>query len=97
MSDHPRSDTLARSIYMANQIARNFAVMGDTDAAAATADHIVQFWSPRMRHAVLADPAGLGPVAAAAVLLLREHGAPPVQTRATAFNAADEPGHGTAG
>lgn len=57
-------------VHMANQIARNFATMPDVDAAAATADHIVTFWDPRMRAGILADRSGLSPVAAAAVALL---------------------------
>ncbi|MFA6219914.1 MAG: formate dehydrogenase subunit delta [Erythrobacter sp.] len=36
-------------VRMANQIARNFAVRGDEEAAAATAEHIRKFWDPRMR------------------------------------------------
>jgi formate dehydrogenase subunit delta len=65
--------TEERLVYMANQIAREFAHLGDP--AAATADHIAQFWDPRMRARVLAgDPQALGlsDVAAKAVQLLRE-------------------------
>ena len=67
-------------VYMANQIARNFATMGETDAAAATADHIVSFWDPRMKAAILADAPGLSPVAAAAIERLRAGPAPGHQT-----------------
>lgn len=81
---------------MANQIARNFATMGDVDAAAATADHIAMFWDPRMKASVLADATGLSPVAAAAIELMRR-GKPSSQTPATQFNAADEIGHSDAG
>lgn len=40
-----RADKLQR---MANDIAHNLAVLGDA-APAAIADHLRQFWSPRMR------------------------------------------------
>ncbi len=56
-----------RLAYMANQIARNFAVEGDTAAIAATADHIRLFWDPRMKAAIAQDASGLSPIAAAAV------------------------------
>src|SRR6266704_3608311 len=53
--------TEERLVYMANQIARNFAAMGDDAATAATADHIARFWEPRMRARILAgDPRQLG-------------------------------------
>lgn len=38
-----------RIVYMANQIARAFKTKGETQAIAATADHIRSFWDPRMR------------------------------------------------
>lgn len=78
------SDTHATLVYMANQIARNFAVMGDTDAALATADHIAHYWDPRMKAAIWGDAHGLSPIATAAFDELRKHGAPPSQTKATA-------------
>ena len=65
-------------VLMANQIARNFATMNDVDAAMATADHIASFWEPRMREALLADPAGLDATAAAALRQLAARGAPPI-------------------
>lgn len=40
--------------YMANQIARNFAVSGESKAIAATAAHIRKFWDPRMKQAAAA-------------------------------------------
>ena len=59
---------LARLTHMANQIARNFAIQGEAKAIAATAQHIVDFWDPRMKAAILgSDRAGLDPLAAAAV------------------------------
>lgn len=36
-------------IYMANQIARSFQSRTYDEAVAATADHISNFWEPRMR------------------------------------------------
>ena len=58
-------------IYMANQIARNLAAQGDADAVAQTAQHLRDFWDPRMKSAIrAADPATLDPIAAAAVAQL---------------------------
>lgn len=56
-----------RLTYMANQIARNFAAQGEAAAIAATAEHILAFWDPRMKAALLADPAGLDPIARGAL------------------------------
>ena len=39
---------------MADQIARNFAVQGEQAAIAATAQHIRDFWDPRMKAAIKA-------------------------------------------
>lgn len=59
---------LARLTYMANQIARNFAVQGDDAAISATCDHLKRFWDPRMRRQIMAaDGSGLEPIAKAAV------------------------------
>lgn len=66
----------AHLVHMANQIARNLAIMGDVEAATATADHIRAYWDPRMKAAILADGAGLSPVAAAAVERLRGEARP---------------------
>ncbi len=53
---------------MANQIARNLAAGGEDAAISATAQHITDFWDPRMKAAILAsDQAALGPIARAAV------------------------------
>lgn len=76
-------------VYMANQIARNFATMGDADAARATADHIASFWDPRMKAAIWADAMGLSPIAAAAFAELRQRGAPEHQTRAVESGGSD--------
>ncbi|MFO1070890.1 MAG: formate dehydrogenase subunit delta [Geminicoccaceae bacterium] len=63
-------------VQMANQIARAFAAKAEPEAVAATVDHILQFWDPRMRHGIETLPdaaaAGLSPVARAAVLRLAE-------------------------
>ena len=61
-------------IYMANQIAKFFAVEGDEAAAGDTAHHLEQFWDPRMRSLIIAHldagGAGLDPIARAAVTRL---------------------------
>ena len=58
---------IERLAYMADQIARNFAVQGEDQAAAATAEHIRLFWDPRMKAQLLAaDRAALTPIVAAA-------------------------------
>ena len=58
---------LERLAYMADQIARNFAVRGEEEAIAATADHIRLFWDPRMKAQLLAaDREALSPLVAAA-------------------------------
>ena len=41
-------------VYMINQIARNLAIKGNEKAALATADHIKQFWNPRMKRMICA-------------------------------------------
>ena len=54
--------------HMADQIARNFAVQGEEVAVAATAQHIRDFWDPRMKAAIKqSDRSALSPIAAAAV------------------------------
>lgn len=64
-------------VHMANQIARAFATEAEPRAVSATAEHIRQFWDPRMRHDIEAlAEAGetrLSPVALAAVRYLAEH------------------------
>lgn len=58
----------SRLTYMANQIARNFAAQGDAAAIAATAQHIRDYWDPRMKEAILtSDRSALEPIARAAV------------------------------
>ncbi|GFZ96451.1 MULTISPECIES: formate dehydrogenase subunit delta [Sphingobium] len=60
-----------RLIYMANQIARNVAALGEAEAVAMTADHIRAFWDPAMKQRIAllaaARPGALSPIAAAAV------------------------------
>ena len=59
---------IERLRHMADQIARNFAIQGEEAAIAATAQHIRDFWDPRMKAQILADDrSALSPVAAAAV------------------------------
>ncbi|WP_084691035.1 formate dehydrogenase subunit delta [Sphingomonas sp. SRS2] len=95
------AETDTRLLYMANQIARNFEALGHDNAVAATADHMLAFWDPRMkaRIAVLAtEQAGaLTPIGAAAVDRLLSGAEPAPQTRATRFAAVDEPGGSDAG
>jgi formate dehydrogenase subunit delta len=63
---------------MVNQIGRFFASQGPQHAVSGTADHIMKFWDPRMRAAVLAyvdaGGAGLEPVARQAVEQLKQSG-----------------------
>lgn len=67
-------------VYMANQIATFFAAQGEEAAPAAVAEHLHQFWDPRMRRAIVAFVAdggeGLDPVAAKAVGLLAAEARP---------------------
>lgn len=57
--------------YMANQIARNFSAQGEEAAIAATAQHIRDFWDPRMKAAILsADVVHLDPIARSAIAQL---------------------------
>lgn len=76
-----------RLVRMANDIARNFAALGQDNAVAATADHLASFWDRRMKEKVFEVAAGSGsglsPLARAAVQMLMEHGKPPPQTQAT--------------
>jgi formate dehydrogenase subunit delta len=84
-------------VRMANQIAANFGTMSSLDAAAATADHIATFWDPRMKAGILADAAGLSPVALAAIEILRRDMHPPHQTPATRFGSDGRAGSSDAG
>ena len=54
--------------YKADQIARNFAALGEEQAIVATAEHIGKFWDPRMKAQILADDrTELSPCVAAAL------------------------------
>ena len=91
-----------RLAYMADQIARNFAALGADRAVAATADHIASFWDPRMKaraFALLAgaQPGAMSDLAARALRLLRDRGAPDPQSGATQFNDVKGSGHSDAG
>lgn len=70
------SGTRESVIRMANQIARNFAVHGEEQAIAQTAEHISRFWDPRMRataFALLEEPdCGFSQPARAALAQLAE-------------------------
>jgi formate dehydrogenase subunit delta len=61
-------------VMMANQIAKFFAAQGDARAVPQIADHIRQFWDPRMRRELDAHlargGAGLDPLARAALAAL---------------------------
>ena len=61
-------------VYMANQIAAFFAVQPGDAAAQRVADHLVSFWAPPMRKALVehlrSGGAGLAPEAKAGVELL---------------------------
>ena len=48
----------AKLARMANDIANNFAVLGDEEAVFSTANHIRMFWDPRMREQAFAMTAG---------------------------------------
>ena len=87
-----------RLVYMANQIARNFAAQGADVAALAVADHIAAFWDPRMKAQIFAmESPALEPIAARALKLLRDRGAPPPQSPATQFGSTHSAGGSDAG
>ena len=88
-------------VYMANQIARNFEALGHDHAVAATEDHVIKFWDPRMKRRILAladeRPDALIKPAAAAIARLRAGVEPGSQTGATRFVGVDEAGGSDAG
>ena len=63
-------------VRMANQIATFFETQPGDDRAERTAQHLADFWDPRMRHEILrlaeAPDSGLSPLARAAVLRLKD-------------------------
>jgi formate dehydrogenase subunit delta len=61
---------------MANQIARNFAVQGEEVAIEATKQHIIEYWAPQMRAAILLGNFELlSPIARDAIIRLQADGA----------------------
>ncbi len=92
------SSTIETLRRMANDIARNFAALGEDKAVLATADHIDKFWDPRMKRAIFADDRDLlSPIARGAIDHLAAGAHPAPQTRATKFNTALEVGRSDAG
>ena len=71
-------NTADKLVYMANQIASNFARLGKPAAVHATADHIARYWDPGMRGKIfnrLDEPGhGLSDTASDAVSSLRKAG-----------------------
>ena len=66
-------NTVQRLVYMANQIAKNFAIEGEAVAAASTAKHITDFWDPRMKRLIIEHgDTDLDPIAVAAVAMLNQ-------------------------
>ena len=66
-------NTVQRLVYMANQIAKNFAIEGEAVAAASTAKHITDFWDPRMKRLIIEHgDTDLDPIAAAALAMLNQ-------------------------
>lgn len=60
--------TQDRLVHMANQIATNLAAHGDERAAEETAQHIIDYWDPSMKIAILAaDHTRLSNIAHAAI------------------------------
>lgn len=101
MSDEPQvMSTTDRLVYMAHQIARNLATMGEAKAVAALAEHLTRFWDPRMKAQIIAmaqdQPERLSPMVAAAVARMAQGNAAP-QVDAAHFNAVGETGHCDAG
>lgn len=69
-----KSDKSAKLVKMANQIGDYFAPRPPAEAAAGAADHLRQFWTPKMIREIVdaaaGGDAGLNPTAADAVKLL---------------------------
>lgn len=88
------SHSLAKLVYMANQIAREFAAQHPEEAAQATYDHLWHFWDPRMRQLIVEhlDAGGedLNEVARRAVERLKSAPRPQPVTKATEFNQAGD-------
>jgi len=88
------SSSIAKLVYMANQIAREFAAQHPDEATQATYDHLWHFWDPRMRQLIVehleAGGDDLNEVAKAAVEMLKTAPRPEPMTRATEFNEAGD-------
>jgi formate dehydrogenase subunit delta len=71
----PETHAPEKLIYMANQIGAFFKAQDAETASAKIAEHLLKFWDPRMRRAIVAHldagGAGLEPAARGAVELLR--------------------------
>ncbi len=67
---------IARLVHKANQIADYFKAYPEDEAIAAVANHLRQFWDPRMRAELAfhleAGGEGLEPISRAAALRLRQ-------------------------
>lgn len=68
----------AKLAYMANQIGKFFAHQPPDQAVDGIADHLLKFWDPRMRRAIVAridhaGGAGLDPLVMKAVEQVRAH------------------------
>ena len=92
--------TTDRLVYMAHQIARNLATMGEAKATEALAEHLTRFWDPRMKAQIITiaqdQPDRLSPMVALAVARMAQgRDAPHVD--AAQFNAVGETGHCDAG
>lgn len=96
----PVMSTTDRLVYMAHQIARNLATMGETGATMALAEHLTRYWDPRMKTQIFAiaesQPERLSPMVAAAVARMAQ-GRPAHHVDAAQFNSVDETGHCDAG
>jgi formate dehydrogenase subunit delta len=69
--------TSDRLVYMAHQIARNLAAMGEERAVISLSDHLSRFWDPRMKAQIIAiskeQPEKLSLIVAAAVKRMATH------------------------
>ena len=75
-SGEHHSDTTAKLVHQANNIAQYFAAQPGGTASLGTADHIKSFWTPNMlrdiyKHLDATSGTGLSPVALEAVRILK--------------------------
>jgi formate dehydrogenase subunit delta len=70
------NEKMAKLVRMANQIGDYFRTFPEAEAIAGAADHLRRFWTPKMRHEIVAfvesGGQGLNPVAARAVAELKK-------------------------